>query len=55
MWGCLYVGASSLVGGVVFAVAADEPVWGILAVVWGLVWLAVGVRLLKKYGTGWNE
>jgi hypothetical protein len=55
MWGCLYVGVTSLVGSVVIGVAFGEPAFAALAAIWGLLWLAVGIRLLKKHGTGWNE
>jgi hypothetical protein len=54
MWGCLYVGVSSLVGAVVLSIVWDS-VYGILMALWSVVWLTIGIWLLRKYGTGWSE
>jgi len=55
MASCLVTGVSSLLGAVVLGAVFGEPAIAALMVVFGLFCLIVGVRLLKKYGTGLNE
>jgi len=54
MWGCLWTGAGSLIATPV-SILMDEPVLTAAIAIWGVIWLAVGIQLLRKYGTGWNE